>query len=132
MASLLEGINNFVRSEVAKGFKNQLVQGLLRREVSASVDGFGDPVPATVENYPFEGIRDSFSLAFAALAGIPTTDVRILIIAGLINTTPLQDDKIRIRCSDGQQKWHQVRNLVDVDPANATYVLQCFDIEDPT
>lgn len=132
MASALEGLNNLVRREIAKGFRNQLVKGKLRREVKSSVDEFGDPVPGSVEEYDFEGIRDSFSLTFAALAGIPTTDVRILIIAGLLNTTPQQDDKIRIRGTDGTEKWYQVRALIAVDPALAHYQLQCFEIPDPT
>jgi hypothetical protein len=59
--------------------------------------------------------------------------VRILMIAGLINpvTTPQLGDKVRIRGDDGEQKWHEVRAEPTVDPANAHFVLQCFEIEEP-
>lgn len=133
MASMLEGIENFVRKEVAKGFKNQLVKGLLRRELASTVNSFGDPVPATVEEYDVEGIRDNFNARFAAGAGIPVDDVRILLIGGLIApaTDPRKDDKIRMRGTDGLTRWHQVRAVLTVDPANAHYVLQCFEIPAP-
>jgi hypothetical protein len=133
MASLLEGIENFVRKEVAKGFKNQLVKGLLRRESASTVDEVGDPVVGTVEEFQVEGIRDTFSASFAATAGIPTDDVRILLIGGLIapRTDPRQDDLIRMRGTDGLVKWHKVRAVLTVDPANAHYVLQCFEVTAP-
>lgn len=94
---------------------------------------FGDPVVDSFDTYTFEGIRDNFNRAFAATAGIPITDVRILIILGLIKPTtlPQVDDKIRIRGADGTQVWHQVRTVLTVDPANAHIVLQCFEITTP-
>jgi hypothetical protein len=97
------------------------------------VNASGDPVVGSVETYTAEGIRDSFNAAFAATAGIPTDDVRILLILGLIkpSTRPVPDDKIRIRNADGVQQWHQVRAVLTVDPANAHIVLQCFEIDTP-
>ena len=153
MASLLE---SYVRKQVAKGFKGQLIRGVLLREIpgSGSASDEGDPwgsswgegddnawgsswgfdsTPTTYETYNFEGIRDNFNAGFAAQAGIPRTDVRILIILGLITpvTTPLVDDMLRIRGDDGTQKWHKVRAKLTVDPANAHIVLQCFEIATP-
>lgn len=130
MASLLD---TFIRKEVAKGFKGKLLRGLLMREVVGSVNDLGDPTVSSVETYTFEGIRDHFDARYAATAAIPTTDVRILIISGLITpvTTPRKDDKIRIRGAAGQQQWHQVRAVLTVDPANAHIVLQCFEIDTP-
>ena len=130
MASLLD---TFIRKQVAKGFKNQLLPGILLREVASSVSALGDVVVDSYETYTFQGIRDNFNRAFAATAGIPTTDVRILVILGLVTpvTTPRIDDKIRIRGADGTQKWHQVRAVLTTDPANAHSVLQCFEIETP-
>ena len=131
MASYLD---TFIRKEVAKAFKGQLVPGVLFREVPTSVNTAGDPVPGPDPlTYAVQGIRDSFRAAFAATAGIPVTDVRILLILGLIipTTTPVKDDKIRMRGDDGTQKWHQVRAVLTVDPANAHIVLQCFEIAEP-
>lgn len=131
MASLLD---SFIRKEIAKGFKNQLLPGVLWRLVPATVDSSGDPVTATTETYRVQGIRDSFNAAFAATAGIPTTDVRILLILGLITpvTTPVVDDMVRMRNDKGVQQWHKVRAVLTVDPANAHIVLQCFEIPTPS
>jgi hypothetical protein len=132
MASSLEGVNNLIRREIAKGFKNQLVKGVVRRELVSGVDSNGDPITTGFTDFPFEGIRDNFNRRFAVQAGIPVTDVRILIISGLIDIVPAVDDKVRIRDSTGQPKWHQVRSVLAVDPANAHIELQCFEIEDPS
>jgi hypothetical protein len=101
--------------------------------VAASVNASGDPIPASTLTYAVQGIRENFNAAFAATAGIPTTDVRILLILGLIapTTTPIKDDMIRMRDDKGVQKWHKVRAVLTVDPANAHIVLQCFEIPAP-
>lgn len=106
---------------------------MLLRETYSGVDDFGDPVVGTPDTYAVQGIRDSFDKRFAAQAGIPVSDVRILLILGLIVpvTTPLVDDKIRIRNAYGVQQWHQVRAILTVDPANAHIVMQCFEINAP-
>ncbi len=131
MASLLE---SFVRKAIAQGFKGRLLTGVLWRQVPTSVDSSGDPTGGTPETYSVQGIRDSFNKAFAATAGIPTDDVRILLISGLILpvTTPVVDDMIRMRDATGVQKWHKVRAVLTVDPANAHIVLQCFEIPTPS
>ena len=131
MASMLD---TFIRKEIAKGFKNQLLPGILWRRVPASVNSSGDPTGGTTETYRVQGIRDSFNAAFAATASIPTTDVRILLILGLITpvTTPVVDDMIRMRNDKGIQQWHKVRTVLTVDPANAHIVLQCFQIPTPS
>ena len=129
MASLLE---SFIRNTVAKSFKNQLLHGVFLRPVLSGVNEYGD-AEYTFTQYAFQGIRDTFDKRFAATHGIPTTDVRILMIAGLIvpTTTPQLGDKIRIRGDDGLQKWHEMRRQPTVDPANAHFVLQCFEVPEP-
>ncbi len=124
MASLLE---TEIRNLVTAGFKGQLLTGTLRREGVALLDSFGDVVPTAAVTHAFEGIRESFNAAFANQAGIPVTDVRILIIAGSLSVEPLKGDEIFIRSA-----WHEVREILERDPANATHILQCFEIEDPT
>lgn len=119
MASPLE---SQIAQAVAAGFKGKLLTGTIRRETVQSLDDNGDPV-VTNTDYSFEGIRDSFSAYFAATAGIPLTDARILIIAGLTAVVPSKDDKIKIGGG-----WYQVRRVVEVDPATATYTLAAFAI----
>jgi hypothetical protein len=124
MVSLLE---SEIKKQVASAFKGVLLPGTLRRVASTTVDSRGNPVPGTATTFSFEGIREKFNSTYAANVGIPTTDIKILIIAGLLDTDPIKDDQILIR---GQ--WHQVRAILERDPANATHELQCFEIEDPT
>jgi hypothetical protein len=123
LGSLLE---SGVKRAVAVGFKGTLSQGVIRREVVAALDSLGDPAEATVHTFAFEGIRNSFNLAFAQAAGIPVTDARIVVIAGSLTTVPEQDDKIELRGA-----WYQVRSVVEVDPADATYTLAAFRIAAP-
>jgi len=103
--------------------------GTLRRETPTSVTGKGDDAAPTIELFSFEGIRDNFNAFYMATYGIPASDVRILIIMNLINprTIPKQDDKILIR-----GEWHKVRRVLEIDPASASIVLQCFTISTPT
>lgn len=125
MKSALDGL---IARNIARGFKGKLRSGTLRREVPGSgVDSRGDPLPGTTVTFSFEGIRESYDAAYRERAGIPQTDVKILVIAGSIRTTPKVGDQIFI-----QQQWHKVRSIADIDPATATYTLQCFDIKDPT
>lgn len=69
---------------------------------------------------------DTYSAFHKAQAGIPETDVKILIIAGSLSTTPKKNDEIKFR-----DKWYKSR-AVDTDPANATWEIQAFEIADPT
>jgi len=126
MPSLLQ---NKMAEMIAKGFKGRLLTGTLRREGATTVNEFGDPVISSVDTFSVEGIRDNFAAHYAVLYGIPQSDVRILLIMNLIKpaTTPKKDDKIYIRGA-----WHQVRKILELDPASATITLQCFEIEDPT
>lgn len=116
----------FVRNALAQGFNGQLSKGVLRREASSTVNNYGDRVVASVQSFPFQGTRDTFNAAFAAQAGIPDTDVRILFIAGLIKTVPRQDDKVFIK-----NQWFQLRKLVETDPAEGHYVFAGFEIKAP-
>ncbi len=124
MASPLDQI----RTAIASGFSGQLRSGTLRRPGGASgVDSFGDEINNTATTYDCQGIREMFSAFYAAQAGIPETDVKILLIGGLVSVEPQKDDQIFI-----ESKWHQVREVLDIDPAQASYTLQCYEIRDPT
>ena len=91
------------------------------------MDAKGDLVPGAPSTWTFDGIVDTFSAWFSSQAGIPVTDVRILVIAGSLATVPSKDDQVSVRGI-----WYQLRRLVEQDPAGATYVFSGFRIEDPT
>lgn len=124
MASPLDGL---IKRQIASAFKGKLKKGTLRRAVPGGVDDMGDPKPGTVETWPFEGIRESYDALYRVNAGIPDTDVRILVIAGSTAGVPDQGFQVFI-----EGRFHQVRKVEGIDPAGATYQLQCFEIADPT
>lgn len=124
MASPLEAQ---IKKAIYQGFRGKLLKGTLRREQPSSVDTLGDEVQGAPATYSFEGIRENFDAAYAAKAGIPVTDVKILIIAGSISVEPKQNDKVQIRGA-----WHQVRRILAIDPASASYSLQAYEIPDPS
>lgn len=125
MASPLDGP---IAKAIANGFRGKLKKGTIRREVpGVGVDDFGDPNPGTTQTFPFQGIRSDYDASFRATAGIPQTDCEILVIAGLTAAVPKQGDQLNISSA-----WYQCRKVSDIDPATATYRLQCFDIADPT
>lgn len=111
-----------IRNEIAKGFKGRLLKGSLTRSTpGGGLDSYGDPVAVTTRSYPCEGIVESFKATFRAIAGIPDTDVKILLIGGLVEVEPQKDDRITFR-----GVTYQVRQILEIDPANATYVLQGY------
>lgn len=116
-----------LRNEIYKGFKGRLLTGTLRRAAfSGGVDSRGDPVTKTYTTYPLEGFVDVYSAFQKAQAGIPESDVKILVIAGSLSIDPRKDDQIQLRGT-----WYQVRRL-GTDPGIATWELQSFQIADPT
>lgn len=124
---MVSPLESAIKKQVAVAFKGKLLTCTLRRITTSSVDSYGDPVPGAATTWAFDGIVDKFNAAFAKQAGIQTTDVRILIIAGSLTTTPQQDDQIKVRT-----EWYQLRDLIERDPANATYIYSGFKITDPT
>lgn len=123
MASLLE---SKIRKLIGAGFKGKLLKGTLRRLTSTGLDEKGDETGITTKDYKFEGIRDNFDKRYAQQAGIPETDVRILIIADSIAVVPRAGDKIELRGA-----WNEVRRVLAIDPADASYTLQAFEVEAP-
>lgn len=119
-------LESAIKKQVAAAFKGKLLKCTLRRVGAVTVDDFGDPIASTPSTWQFDGIVDKFNAAFAAQAGIAVTDVRILIIAGSLATTPEKDDQVKVR-----DEWYQLRTLVERDPANATYVFSGFKIKTP-
>ena len=124
---MVSPLESAIKKQVATALKGQLLTCTLRRVATSSVNSYGDPVPGAASTWAFDGIVDKFNAAFARQAGIKVTDVRVLIIAGSLATTPQQDDQVKVRT-----EWYQLRDLVERDPAGATYTYSGFKISDPT
>lgn len=115
-----------MKRQIARSFKGKLRNGVIRRTTAGGVDQWGDPVPSTTTDYPFEGIRESFDASWAASAGIPETDIAILVLLGSTTVEPKQGDTVQI-----EGKTHLVRRVLDVDPAGATIRLQAYEVTAP-
>lgn len=116
-----------MKKAIAKGFKGKLRTGVIRRMVPGTgVDDFGDPVGEVPATFDFEGIREDFDASWAASAGIPETDVGILVLLGSTTVEPAQGDAVQI-----EGKWHSVRRVIDIDPASATARLQAYEVKAP-
>ncbi|MGB3834819.1 MAG: hypothetical protein WA975_23475 [Mesorhizobium sp.] len=115
-----------MKAQIAKGFKGKLKQGVIRRTTAGTVDQWGDPVPGSFQTFGFEGIRESLDARWAAQAGIPETDIAILVLLGSTTIEPKQGDTVQI-----EGKTHLVRRVLDVDPASATMRLQAYEVTGP-
>lgn len=124
MASFLD---RQMKRAIAQGFKGRLLKGRVRRVTAAAANEFGDAEPEAPEYFKCEGIRENFDAAYAAKAGIPVTDVKIMLIAGLVAIEPRQGDKVELR---GQ--WYDLKRVLSVDPAGATYTFQATQIPEGT
>lgn len=112
---------------IHRSFRNILRSGTLRREVPGGLDQWGDPVAPAIESHPFRGQREDYRADFRATAGIPQEDCRIMIAADSIAIRPRQMDQLQL-----QGQWFSVRSIENIDPAAATYTLQCTEITAPT
>lgn len=119
--ALLEGQ---IRDQIAAGFAGKLLKGTITRTVpGGGLDANGDPRAPTTQTYQTQGFVESFSAYYRAASNgmINDTDVKILLIAGLTNTVPVKDDIVTFRGTA-----YQVRRILEIDPAQATYVLQGY------
>lgn len=120
MASPLD----LIAKQIGAGFKGKLLSGTISRSVpGTTLDEHGDPTGTTVQTFKTQGIVETFKATFRAIAGIPETDVSILLIAALTETVPTKEDKVTFRGTT-----YQVRKILEIDPANATYRLQGYKI----
>lgn len=117
--ALLEGD---IAKAIYAGFRGKLLKGTLTRTVpGGGLDAHGDPIASTVTNFSCEGFVENFSAFYRAQAGIPDTDVKVLIFAQSITTVPTKDDVITFRGTK-----YQIRRILEIDPAVATYQLQGY------
>lgn len=113
-----------IADAIAGGFDGLLLAGTLRKTVTTGRDANGDPITATAD-YAVQGLEESYSALIRVVAGIPATDVKILLIAGLCGAIPAIGDKLQLG-----GKWFQIR-VVSFDPARATVECQSFGIAAP-
>lgn len=120
MASFLEGV---LRKELAKGFKGQLLKGVLFRDEYGELDDRGNPT-TTRTQYSVEGFIDEYNDIYRAQAGIPENDVKVVLIAGNCEVDPIKDDLVSF------PNWptYKIR-AAKTDPALAHYTCQSFKVQ---
>lgn len=122
MVSFLEGQ---LRNAIAKGFNGKLLTGTLSRPGAATgVDEYGDPIYTVPFEIPVQGFVDEYNDAYRATAGIPETDSKVCLIAGLMSTDPQKDDKVKF---PGFPLF-QIRK-VKTDPAIAMWECQSYKVD---
>lgn len=129
MVSPLEGQ---IAKAIYNGFKGRLKTGTLRRFSGSGVNALGDLVSSGSTDYTFTGIRETKESQFAGMqnqsegAGIKTTRIEVLILLESISVLPQPDDYIYI-----ESQWHQVRKVLERDPAGATTKLEVSEVKEP-
>jgi hypothetical protein len=110
--------------------------GKVLRQTIDSVNDYGDPVAAANQLYDFQGVRSALAYKYLSKPDLQITDVQIMVFNGLTDCPLplLQTDKILIGPADGSvpSQWHQIRAILEVDPAGATTTVAAFVIKDPT
>ena len=115
-----------LRDDVHAALADDARAATLRHEEPGGLDEYGDPLPGVVTTYDCKGWVEEYDATWLS-AGIPSTDVRILILQkSLTGHTPEQDDQLMI-----ESQWYQIRNI-SRDPANAAWVFQSYAISDPS
>lgn len=118
-----------LRKGIGAGFKGRTSKGNLYRARAEVVDMRGDVVSSSDEVYAFEGFVELYSEYFRVTAGIPDTDVRIIIFGTSISVEPAKDDRIKMTTGPFKDHMYQLRTS-DSDPAKATFTCRAYEIED--
>jgi hypothetical protein len=116
--SLLDG---GIARMVGNGLDFMMLDGALVQANASAVDEHGVPIETTTI-YAFRGFTEDYTAAYRAMAGIPLTDIAVMIVASSTDRTPAIDDQIVIR-----GKTYRVR-AVTSDPAYAMWACQCFEV----
>lgn len=110
-----------IADAIASGFDGLLLAGTLTKTTVTGRDGYGDAVTTTAQ-YPVQGFLEAYGALMIVAAGIPATDVKMTLIAGLCGAVPAMQDKVSLGGT-----VYQLRNVA-IDPAGATYTCQAFRI----
>ena len=79
--------------------------------------GWGEDM-ASVSTHPCKALLAAYSDHLRAVAGIPDTDVKLMIVGTSIATEPLKGDTVTLK----GRSWALIR--VDTDPARAMWTCQ--------
>jgi hypothetical protein len=121
MTSFLAGS---LANAIAAGFRGKLLPGTLTKNTTTSRDSVGDPV-VTTASYDVQGLVENYDAVMRAKAGIPATDSKITLIAGLCGAAPSIGDQITFNSGVYSGQSWRVRDVA-IDPAGATFEAQSY------
>ena len=107
-----------IRAEIGAVFEDTSLffsEAVLTR--ATGLGGWGEGV-AVFDTYPCMAMRESYSDHLRAVAGIPDTDVKLMIVGTSIAVDPLKGDTVALN----GRNWSLIR--VDTDPAQAMWTCQ--------
>lgn len=107
-----------IRSEIGGVFEDTslfFAEAALTR--SAAGGGWND-APGSAQKYACKAMISAYSDHLRAVAGIPDTDVKMMIVGTSIEVDPLKGDTVTV----GGRSWSLIR--VDTDPARAMWTCQ--------
>lgn len=120
-------------TSIYQGFAGQLLSGTIRNyqtPESGALDEYGDPIEISATPQTIEGFTEQYDASYRARAGIPETDLMVNWFSqSAPGVVPVQDSVISMT-QNSVVSWYQVRR-VGTDPAQALWVCQAFEIEEP-
>jgi hypothetical protein len=130
VASFLAGS---LAKQMAQAFKGVLLTGTLQQQVNNGLNAYGDAVSSNAITYNFTGMREDFDASYRVRAGIPETDVKIMVLIASCKPVlpPPQPEEAQLFKVSINGLWYQVRKVLSIDPASATLNLQCYSIPAP-
>lgn len=106
-----------IRAEIGAAFNDPAL--FFAPATLTRVTGSGwDEETSAPRAYPCMAMLDSYSDHLRATAGIPDTDVKLMIVGTSITTDPLKGDTVTLN----GRRWSLIR--VDTDPARAIWTCQ--------
>lgn len=125
MAKLLEGgIADIVNKAAGSFFLNAT---LTRSNVAVGGSAFEPAVSTSETTYTCKAIEDKWSAGVYGSGLVNSTDIRILVLAASLATTPVVGDRITIRGVTLTILPSESDKLASIqtDPARATWSLRC-------
>lgn len=107
-----------IRADIGAVFEDTSLffgEAILTRTIGSG--GWGEDM-ASATTYPCKAMIEAYNDNLRATAGIPDTDVKLMIVGTSIATEPLKGDTVTLN----GRSWALIR--VDTDPARAMWTCQ--------
>lgn len=111
-----------IRATIGEVFSDESLFFATAMLTRASGAGGWNEGATAVSTYPCMAMTEAYSDQLRAVAGIPDTDVKLMIVGTSISVDPLKADTVAL----SGRRWALIR--VDTDPARAMWTCQARPI----